>query len=584
MNLGLAARIRLGGLRAFPQIVKRRITVLVAVTLCALAFPSAAASATTVSAYDSLVTIRSDQSLPPGASASASIGAAGNEVESFQLAVQAGSTALSGVRVDPGQTLTGPGGATIPASNLTIYRERQHYLKQRSDAEGAVGFWPDALIPERDDFYGEDRKAFPVYLAAGQKVAVWIDVWVPSGAAAGTYTGSVVVRGGGATVAEVPVHLTVYGFSIPSTATLKSAFGGSGKTSLWGGDQTLYAAAALNNRVSIVNLWPFPDSRFLSYVRPLLRGTDPRVKLVGAQLAALTAFHCATFAANGTRDDCLVDWRDLAQRYPIVGSRFFDYICDEPSSDAAWTDCNKTADDAESIWPGVRKLVTTDAAHVPASCSSSTTACADWATDLSPLVNDIYRDGLAPYTAWHSGAAGRRLWPYTSCRSYSCDSSEDPTYDSGWPGYAIDEPASQARAMSWLAFTSGANGELYYDTAGAIDDAMDAGGTASEAWTNKYLYRYGGNGDGTLFYPGTTDIIGGTHEIPVESIRLKRIRDGREDYEYLHILAQRGQKSDAMTIARGLFPSMKDATASPSEVSCARSKLAAMIMGGSSSC
>jgi hypothetical protein len=510
----------------------------------AIAPSAAAASAPTVSAYDSLATIRSDSPLPPGGHASADISAAGNEFESFQITVQAGSAQLSGVRVDPGQTLTGPGGTTIPASNLTIYREANYQVSQRSDAEGATGSWPDALIPERDVFYGENRNAFPVDLPAGQEVTAWIDVLVPDGAPAGDYSGSIMISGGGGTVSEVPVHLTVYGFSIPSTSTLRSAFGISG-VSLPGGDQALYAAAALNDRVTIANLWPFSDSRFKSEILPLLQGTDPRVQLPGARLTTLDAFHCAA--------NCLASWRDLAQRYPIVASRFFDYICDEPSSSADWSDCNATAASADSIWPGVRKLITTDSAHAPA-----------WATDLSPLVNDMSRDGPAAYSSWHSGDQTRNLWPYTSCRSYSCSTAESSDYN-GWPGYAIDEPASQARAMGWLSFITGASGELYYNTTEA----------SSSAWTDQY--RSGGNGDGTLFYPGTPDIIGGTHPIPIESIRLKRIRDGREDYEYLHLLEQQGRGDDATAVAQQLFPALNQTTVSSGALGLARARLAALI-------
>jgi len=39
------------------------------------------------------------------------------------------------------------------------------------------------------------------------------------------------------------------------------------------------------------------------------------------------------------------------------------------------------------------------------------------------------------------------------------------------------------------------------------------------AWTDQY--RFGGNGDGTLFYPGTPDRVGGTDPIPIESMRMK---------------------------------------------------------------
>ena len=51
----------------------------------------------------------------------------------------------------------------------------------------------------------------------------------------------------------------------------------------------------------------------------------------------------------------------------------------------------------------------------------------------------------------------------------------------------------------------------------------------------KSQVNFGGNGDGNLLYPGTPATIGGTTQIPIESIRLKQIRDGEEDYEYLSL-------------------------------------------------
>ena len=41
----------------------------------------------------------------------------------------------------------------------------------------------------------------------------------------------------------------------------------------------------------------------------------------------------------------------------------------------------------------------------------------------------------------------------------------------------------------------------------------------------------GGNGEGTLFYPGRPDKIGGNDHIPISSLRLTLIREGNEDYE-----------------------------------------------------
>src|SRR6185369_12529053 len=99
------------------------------------------------------------------------------------------------------------------------------------------------------------------------------------------------------------------------------------------------------------------------------------------------------------------------------------------------------------------------------------------------------------------------LWIYNSCLSFSCDSSESPIWN-GWPGYAIDQPASQAQAMGWMGFAYQASGELYYQTTQSMPTAS----------TNQYYS--GGNGDGNLFYAGTPTgaygsvAIGGTKSIP----------------------------------------------------------------------
>src|SRR5207244_12414075 len=146
------------------------------------------------------------------------------------------------------------------------------------------------------------------------------------------------------------------------------------------------------------------------------------------------------------------------------------------------------------------------------------------------------------------------------------DPSEDP-YWVGWPGYAIDEPASEARAMGWQEFRYGATGELYY----AVDHDLVT------AWKDQWAF--GGNGDGTLFYPGKPSIIGGARNIPIESIRLKLIRDGEQDYEYLRFLARHGLRAKALGIAKGLFPRIYESNRSNARVQAARKKLADLVAG-----
>lgn len=59
----------------------------------------------------------------------------------------------------------------------------------------------------------------------------------------------------------------------------------------------------------------------------------------------------------------------------------------------------------------------------------------------------------------------------------------------------------------------------------------------------------GNNGGGVYFYPGrvsgTNYDIGGTHEIPIESYKLKLIRWGAQVYEYAKLLEEQGAKATA---------------------------------------
>jgi len=88
--------------------------------------------------------------------------------------------------------------------------------------------------------------------------------------------------------------------------------------------------------------------------------------------------------------------------------------------------------------------------------------------------------------------------------------------------------------MGWIAHYYRLDGELYHNVSLAL----------RTAWKDQY--RWGGNGDGTLFYPGApkgfrgSPAIGGEHDIPIESMRLKRIRDGREDYELMRAASRSG--------------------------------------------
>jgi hypothetical protein len=576
--------------------------------------PEARAAAPIVKVVGSSTTVRPSSPIPAHATSAASLTAARNEFESFQILVEAPvDQALQGVRIELGTPLEQDDGtAQIPDQNVTVYREHNYNAAQRSDLEGAPGLWPDALIPERDYFYGEDRSAFPVNVPAGQRVVAWIDVLVPENQPSGSYLGSfdvTSVQGGQPqSIAEVPVNLTVHAFTLPSKSSLATMFPiqdaaqpcrahtGSGNCSGNAERQwrlhSLYARAGLENRVSISNPWPLgqdgapptaaAQGLFDKYVLPLIQGTSPQdaslssplkpVRLgTGGNGAKLTALHAYSYRDWHCVGACPASWKSFASDPNGDGNtgdsfsgRLHLYACDEPgASGAAWDACEPYGLTNQS---GLSRFVTAMAQDAKGAGHLSKIDV------LIPLVNHMvgkdccgsrfvgnqrdhqdFQDFLDPAVHNTNASPPNQVWMYTSNMSYGSDDDSAIPLWAGWPGYAIDAPALQARAMGWLSFAYRTTGELYYDTTTKLHTA----------WSE--LYEAGGNGDGTLFYPGIPDgrgvpgdanyapPIGGTNPIPVESIRLKRIRDAREDYEYLKILEDHGDRAFGMSRFGQLF-------------------------------
>ena len=122
-----------------------------------------------------------------------------------------------------------------------------------------------------------------------------------------------------------------------------------------------------------------------------------------------------------------------------------------------------------------------------------------------------------------------------SCMSNGCQ----VTGNSNWTGqvdWSADAPAMYNRLWSFVWWKYEAKGVLYW----SMNQVNYSGGGAP--YNN--IWNYGSNGDGHLMYPGvatssgrsipaSTPVIGGVHDIPIESIRLKHIRDGMEDLEYM---------------------------------------------------
>ncbi|MFO0682306.1 MAG: DUF4091 domain-containing protein [Sandaracinus sp.] len=506
----------------------------------------------------------------------ATIEAARNEWEPYQIAFSGGTEGIRITSVTP-SALVGPGGATIPASASYVYAERYVTLPSPSNAEGAPGPWPDPLVPVVDLIAGEPRNAFPIDVPGLEIRAVWIDVLVPEGAAPGDYTGSVHVVSSIADF-DVPVSLHVFDFALPSTPSLRTLFGGVGDApciahhvgawsgGAWdacadtdpGGDgdrltehyRTQYMQLALEYRISLGGgTYVGPSdaaglAHFDATYGALLDGTAP-THLAGSHLTTLQIQYNGP--PSTARTQLMVDHVASRGWDAVV----LDYTVDEPESNGVCPGggtCPAITDRAAIVRAGgARSLVTAQLRY------AEPNGFADAVQILVPIVtytrpptpvSTVYQP-VSDYAAWLGADAQNLLWWYQSCMSHGCgaetacgSADEDVT---GQPSYVIDASAMQNRAMEWLSYARGVSGELYFDTAYALDRAWDD------------PCSFGGAGDGTMFYPGRPDRIGGTTDVPLASIRMALVREGLEDYEYLHLLASRGGEAEAMQIASGLF-------------------------------
>ena len=510
----------------------------------------------------SLAKVKPADPVPQAPSKSAEIYAGRNEFEPFQIVLRAGDQDLPGVDIEVSDLRTSDG-AEISKKHVTVYLERFLNLEKPSSIEGGTGLWPDPLVPRIDRYAGEKRNAFPFTVRQGRNQPLWVEVYVPPTATPGTYTGQASISVGKQVQVQVPIQLTVWSFTLPSTATLKSTFGLSGVTALkkHRGSYTsdadlysitrLYAKAALLHRISTHggSMVP-PSSEFSggkmkvdwrSYdaeVAPFLDGTilPPGEPLAGA---AATSVEIRMPTALEADEQKILYWNEWARHFKEKGwlDRLFLYLWDEP----AVADFPKVAALgrlALQADPPPRTLLTT----------ALTPKLKDVVKIWTPLVNCIknkpgpetFCDDVPPMEAYNAELKqGKSLWFYQSCGSHGCSIVGGP-YFTGWPSYMIDIPGAANRVMQWLAWKYQMEGELYY----AMNEAY---GHDTDPWTSVHLS--GGNGDGTLFYPGRPDRIGGRTHIPIESIRLKLIREGMEDYEYLALFAKQAGRGAASRYA-----------------------------------
>jgi Domain of unknown function (DUF4091) len=481
------------------------------------------------------------------------------ECEAAQVVLPPGT---SSVRVKP-LALRGPGREELKAS---VWREAFLDVKTPSNSQGGTGPWPDPLVPVEA----------PPGLK-GTPTVLYVELCAPEAQAPGTYQGALRVEAEGKALAPVPFTAEVQPFVLPATSSLPNSFGVS-----------LYSIARRHG------LKPeSPEARELlrAYAGELLAHRlsahgmsmePPPVRFEGGKAvvdfraydAELSPFLEGTAMPSGARftttevrdnpqartdTEKAAYYRAFAEHFRKKGWRaqLFFYAKDEP----------KPEDVALVRAQALR--VRTASKDVPVLVTAPLDDALRGSADiLSPTLNCFFprpgpqtcRNVVPTRTLRGKLDPHVKVWWYQSCNSHGCTGgpAEDPSVEkvySSWASYMVDHPAPLNRAMGPLAFVAGVDGELYFDTVYAYN--------TKDPWQD--IFEFGGNGDGTLFYPGTPARPGFTRHQPVVSLRLKHIRDGLEDYEYLRLLEELGDPAFAREAARRLARSGYEIETNPRE-------------------
>ena len=510
---------------------------------------------------------------------------------------------------------------TIPRSEVRIFEERPVVFTQPSSIEGKAGAWPDALVPYgphtevglRKNSDGtwqevqttETRRDFPIGVDPGTTRSFLVEIHVPPGTPAGLYRGQLIVSATGPSFSTqvIPIDLHVRSFGLRSTSALQNSVKmdvdhickahGDAVSSEWApwcpdGEARhrwarLYARFLLDHRITS---WladtlltgadgsPDYDTTELEFRRtygPLMDGWDPYSRLAGAQMTTLVY---PWFLTNGPHGSHALDSADVATAKLREWARFtrgiggwwpktLFFTLDEPRWHAGgypvamqWASWAHSADpDYRVVLTGILPDYVQYTGSVASGTANIIATSIEGIDDRNPWMHGNQRPIYDPFLAVNPR---NEVWAYQSCGIHGCDTSSDPTIY-GYPLIVVDSTAVQNRAQPWMHYIYRLSGLHYWGSVYQLYTAWDVDGTVFTT----------GNGDGSLLYPGTptpvsggsSQGIGGTTHIPLASTRVKILRDGLEDYEYLQSCERLG--GPAMSIARALFPMHPEAGAGP---------------------
>ena len=575
-----------------------------------------ALSILSLSAYSSagekigLTALNSMERIGPGqdisGAAAVKIWSAKNEVESFQVVVTAPKETINVVKVEVSD-LIGRDDSKIGKDNIRLFREECVRVRMSTPrAELPPGLYPDPLVPFIDPVTGKpiepltrtrkkwgepvttsghDMYAVPFEVFKGQNQAIWVDVHVPKNVSAGVYSGQLRVRAKGGILEQIPVSVTVWDFTLPDGPTHRNHFGGFSNVARYfnverGSDrfkriEMRYCRAMAEHRINPpiphhllpqVNddgsLTIVPERhKALSEFIAELNVTDfeiPRARF--ARLPSSTSRPDYKTITSPNRKKAQRYYKDFYKYLQDNGweKRAYVYMLDEPNLRENYEQVLVLGKLVHEAVPQLKCLVVEQTYLQDPSWPDIDPAVDIWC----PLWSFIDRKTVSDKIA-----GGDEVWSYTALvqRSPRYHPQYENVKNLDPPYWHIDRPLSVYRVPTWINYQYGITGLLYWSTVT----------TVIEPWSNPaFAHPRHYNGGGFLFYPGVPCGIDG----PVAGMRVKNLRDGMEDYEYLAILEKLAGKKAAKKIVEAIAPNFWSSSKEPDEFLAARQKLAEQIL------
>lgn len=436
-------------------------------------------------------------------------------------------------------------GDVIQSDKFEVLAERYIEVSVSNEDDSYLGFYPDALVPMANYKFRRHNS-----IEAGKNQGIWLNLTIDEETKAGKYTGEGTLTLDDETY-KVPVEVKVYDVTMPEEVHPQSSFDiwyeqivkGEGENT----DADMYMAyfnELIEHRVMPLSL---PDEyeanyeKWLSYVVENM-AENPKISSYGLPYKKTIkgGLDEATFERLiNMMIDKNIELRKKGSNIDLFKKAFcyFGGICDEPGADrypvVRETDLivsktkirlakrlNDYPDVKESLL-SLKHVVTTTFNDALVG-TDKVGGVQTWCPLFDKFNSEDFRKLMKERQASAERAKSENVW------WYGCIFPTSP-----FPSYHTDAKLITSRALGWMQYGYGVEGNLYWNVC-YYSGYKNAGYTVRDVWKDPLSWE-NCNGEGQLLYPGKEYGIKG----PLSTMRFESIRESNEDYEYLWLFEQK---------------------------------------------